>query len=140
VPCTLIQRSSPLIVWCIHQSTQARVVVREMATKPDPKSIRVRAKPTPEEIAKLREAREFKRKALAEAAQAEQNKLADYPHPLLALADNPHGRLCEREWVSLGVPSGDCHRVIVKTWNVSCSFSYTKAMRQFYCVSFLPRR
>jgi hypothetical protein len=112
-----------LILRHIRDYNPAHLLLRAMATNSGPKPIRARAKPTPEEIAKLREERELKRKALAEAAQAERSKLASYAHPLLALADDPRGQLRQREWISLSAPSGEYQRVIVKTWNVGYSFS-----------------
>jgi hypothetical protein len=88
-----------------------------------PKITRVRAKPTSEEIAKLREERERKRQAVARAA--EETRTTGDGNPLLALADDPRGQVVEREWIPLTEPTGMCsQRTIIKTWNVRRPLSY----------------
>jgi hypothetical protein len=93
------------------------VLMATSAPAKPPGPSRIQAKPTPEEIAKLREERERKRQA---REQAEKDRVAGYAHPLLAAADDPRAKLVDREWVRLSEADGsDAHRrVTVKTWNV----------------------
>jgi hypothetical protein len=79
---------------------------------------RSRTKPTPEQIASLREERERKRQLKAEEEQA---KLQLYGNPLLVAAEDPRGAIVDRKWVDLSSitqGAGTTQRVRIKTWNV----------------------
>lgn len=87
-------------------------------TEKAPAASRLRTKPTPEQIASLREERERKRQLKAEEEQA---KLQLYGNPLLVAADDPRGAIMDRKWVdltSMTQGSSTTQRVRIKTWNV----------------------